>query len=490
MTDKNFSIVRRFALLTIALITAMGLLFIAITFFATTAYHQASTQLLNKDVAGHVAKFTYAFTNKGLDKTQADSVFYNAMVLNPNTEVYFLDTAGNVLYSKATEAPLKQQRVDPAPIKKYLASSGNVYIKGADPRDPGNPKIFSAATVGNGGATGYIYVILDSQKTESIMTVLFGSHVMSLVIKAIAVIIALSFLIVYGYARKAKKNFMQLVTVLARFESGDYTARFSTASKDEMQPVTNAFNKMADLLTDNINKVSRSEEDRKVFIANISHDLRTPLAIARGYCETLLLQSGKRELLPEEREKYLQLVFTKMVQIENMVKQLFELSKMEAVEFAPKKEPFVLSEIVQEAVNNFQLLAAEKNVRLKCVQCLYHVWVNADISLMERVVQNLVENAVKNTPEGGSIEAAIAVENQDLLFTLANDGPPLRNELMQWINDYKDSGITDNRPQKPGLGLLIVQKILHLHNTRLEATVKEARTVFCFRLPVYQSPSS
>jgi K+-sensing histidine kinase KdpD len=169
-----------------------------------------------------------------------------------------------------------------------------------------------------------------------------------------------------------------------------------------------------------------------------------------------------------------------------MVKQLFELSKMEAAEFKPYKEPFVISEIAQETVNTSKLIAEEKKLSIKCTQCMYHVWANADIGLMERVIQNLIDNAIKNTPQGGIIQVSIVVENKDLIFQIENSGNPLPEDLLQWINHFKDEGnLLNKRPAKRGLGLLIVQKILHMHGSSLKAYTKnDAINVFSFRLAI------
>jgi len=488
---KKINIFRRLTIVIFSLIAMLGLLFIIITYLATTNYHQASTQLLNKDVAKHVAKFTSAFTTSGINKRKADSVFKDAMVLNPNVEVYFLDTSGKVIYFHASEKEIKERNVALIPVKKFILSSGEKYIKGTDPKDPEHKKIFSVAEVGGEkGIEGYIYVILGSKQSDSMMDLLFDSHILNLALKTFIVIILLSFIFSLLYLKRLRNKFQKIISVLQRFENGDYEARFNLQAQDELEPVTHAFNKMADLLSSAISKLTKSEQERKNFIAIISHDLRTPLSIARGYTETLFLKREKGDITKEEQEQYSQLIYNKMLQIENMVKQLFELSKMEAVEFKPQKEPFVLSEIVQETINTFQLIASEKKISLNCTQCLYHVWINADISMVERVVQNLTDNALKNTPEMGSIQVVIAVEKDEVVFTIENDGKPFSDNLLQWINNFKEGGaLLEKRPAKQGLGLVIVQKILHLHNTSLKAYMHNSKNVLSFRLPVYIVPS-
>jgi signal transduction histidine kinase len=278
--------------------------------------------------------------------------------------------------------------------------------------------------------------------------------------------------------------------VLKKFEGGDFTARFTVKDEDELAPVTNSFNKMADLLTYNIDRLTKSENVRKDFIKNISHDLKTPLSIAKGYTETLLMEKNRGDLSTAEHESYLNIISNKIQQVDTMVNQLFKLSKIESAEFKPAKEPFVLSEIVQESVKEFQLLCAQKNITLRCTQCQYHVWVNADVSMMESVIQNLISNSVYNTSEEGHIQVSMEVDNNHLRFKVINPGNPLPDELLEWINNAdNESVLHTNWSSRSGVGLLIVKKILHLHGSVLHAyTAKETGNVFTFSLPIFVMP--
>ncbi len=483
MIQRRFTIFRKLTILMFGLLAALGILFITITYFAVNYYHQASTQRLNKEVAAHIATYTSPFTGAGLNKEKADSVFQSAMVLSPAAEVYFLDNTGKVIYFHASKNDIKEWNISTKPIEEYIATKGEQYITGVDPKDPDHNKIFSAADVSNGKEMlGYIYVILDSEKSESIMGLLMGGHILSLTLKSFIIILLLSFIFSFLYLKRIGKNFQQMIAVLERFEKGEYAARFNLQSQDEMLPVTSAFNKMADLLVENINKLTRSEDERKNFIAAISHDLRTPLSIARGYTETLLL---KKQPITEQ-EDYAKLIYTKILQIENMVKQLFELSKIDAVEFKPQMEPFVFSEIVQEAVNTHQLIAAERKLTMNCTGCSSMIWIKADVSMIERVIQNLVDNALKNTPENGSVNISVEAGPDTVKFTIENNGTALNQSILHWIASTGNAEmLSSGRPQKAGLGLVIVQKILFLHHTKLVAETKDDLTSFSFNLPNY-----
>ncbi|MEO6221566.1 MAG: HAMP domain-containing sensor histidine kinase [Ginsengibacter sp.] len=491
MKAKRFSIFRRITIMVFALITILGVLFIAFTYYSTSHYHLASTQLLNKDVAAHIGKFASPFDRFGINKRKADSVFKNVMVLNPSTEVYFLDSAGNVMDFYGPKKEIKLWKIPLEHIDKFILSKGEEYIRSPDPKDQSQDKIFSAAEViSKSKKLGYIYVILGSNEYRTVSEMLFSSHISNLAIKAFVFIILLSIALSLLYIQRVQKRFNRMVDVLDKFQNGDFSARFKIKDNDEFASISQAFNKMADLLTYNIDQLTKSEMERKDFIANISHDLLTPLSIARGYAETLVIKKDK--ISQEEIDNYVDMIQKKLLQVEHMVKQLFEITKMESPEFKAKIEPFVLSEIVQETVNTFQLNATRKGVNLKCIQCQYHVWVNADIKLMERVIQNLVDNAVKSTPENGIINVALQVENNNLIFNIENTGNPLSEELIHWINDkeVKDTDRT-SKPSRSGLGLIIVKKILHLHNSDLKVQVtNNPSNIFSFSLPMFNPQTS
>lgn len=487
MKNNTTGIFRRISILVFLVITILGVLFIIITYFASTYFYKASAELLNKDVAKHIAQFTSPFENNGINKKKADSVFYNAMVLNPSSEVYFLDTAGNVIYYESPDTTIIELHQIPLDdIKGFIYSGGEKYVTGYDPKHAGVKKIFSAAQVYKSDKLlGYIYVILGSKEYGNATSMLFGSHAWNLALIAFVIIIIISLLISISYIKRLQNNYKKIIAVLEEYRNGNFNTQFSLKGNNEFAPITDAFNTMTNVLSANMKKLQKSEAERKDLIAIISHDLQSPLSVAKGYAETMMMQGGK-SVTPEHYE-YLKLIQLKITQVEKMVLQLGEISRMEEVNFKPHKEPFVISEIIQETVNAYQLIASEKKVDLKCSQCEYHVWVNADVSLMERVMQNLIDNAVKNTSPYGKIEIFISVEDEFLIVVVKNTGRHLSPELLKWINSDEEE--LSERPPHTGLGLLIVKKILRLHSTTLQAYIDEDKNVFMFKIFTVKQPA-
>ncbi len=436
MKQEPFAFFRRIYVVVVLLIAVLGTLFIGVTYLATTSFYAASTQLLNKDVAGHIAKFTSPYGREGFDRQKADSVFYQAMVISPSAEVYFLDTTGRVIYFHGDTSEIRSWQVDMEALRRYLEAGGVRYISGSDPRDPEHRKIFSAASVEgaanagwSGGRLGYIYVIFGNQQYRSVAQMLVNSRVTPAALEAAFLIVVVSLVITVVYIRKARR----------RFE-----------------------------LIEDTKRAVASEKERRDFMTNMSHDLRTPLAIARGYAETLQLKGG--ELTDGEEKEYLELVLGKIRQVEKMVGQIWELSKMESPNFEPKKEPFVFSEVVQEVVKG--------KGEIICENCEEGAWVNADISMMERVLQNLVVNAVAYTREGGRIIVSLKRDANALIFEIRNEGPALSEDILDWFNYMGPMP-----PRKPVIGLSIVRLALAMHTSLFGATAKNGWNEFWFRMP-------
>ena len=486
MKKYKSSIFTGIGILVFVLIFTLGVLFIVVTYLSATNFYQATTQRLNKDVAAHIAKFTSPFNNGQLDKKIADSVFYDAMVLSPSIEVYFLDTTGNVIYFHAPDSAVKLRKLPLDNIKNHIRSQGMDYIKGPDPKNPDQQQVFSAAEVTNqSGKMGYIYVILGSNEYRKVSASLFENHAVKLSLKVFAIVILLSVLISLLYLNRIRKNFRRITSVLDQYRQGDYSARLKMDNYNEFSSIADGFNSMADLLVLNIEKLKKTEKERRDFLANISHDLRTPLTIARGYLETLNDELHKEPADPPHRKEFTQMAYRKIQQLESMVGQLFELSRMESVEFKPTKEPFIISDILEETVNAARKVADKKNITMTCTGCQDSYWINGDIGMMERVVQNLVDNAVKYTPPHGSISVKLIRNVNDLEVIIENSGLPPSAELFDWINSRKTEKIADGKPHL-GLGIAIVIKILQLHDYHFKAVLTEnKRTSFSFTMKIY-----
>ena len=472
-------------------ILLVGAGYIVITFYFTNKYFEESSQKLNANLADHLIeeKFQNAtpFLEDGsVNKPLFGDVMHDMMAVNRGIEVYLLSKSGEVLYSVVldhsdNEKPIT--RVDLEPVNKFIASSGNRYILGDDPRNLGEKKIFSAASFNVNGQEGYIYIILAGQQFQEVANSLFTSYFMRLGLGASLATIVFAVCIGLLAIWYLTKNLREIIETVKRFRDGDLNSRVQNSSNKDLSILTETYNSMADTIVANIEELKSVETLRRELIANISHDLRTPLAITQGYIETLQIKQAS--LSVQEHNKYLNIVQNNIGKLSNLIEQLFEYSKLEAKQLEPHKEQFAISDLAYDVFEKYQQLADKKSIKinLDIEEGLPSVF--ADISMVERVIQNLMDNALKFTPEGGKVTIALTYDQTDVSVSVQDTGIGMEpEELTQIFERYKQSSNKKANKSGAGLGLAIAKKIMEIHDSTIRVTSKpDAGTTFYFNLP-------
>ena len=190
---------------------------------------------------------------------------------------------------------------------------------------------------------------------------------------------------------------------------------------------------------------------RRELIANISHDLRTPLAIIQGYIETLQIKD--EDLTEAERTDYLNKINSSSERLSKLIGQLFEYSKLEANQIEPNKEPFLISELANDIHRNYQVLAKKKNIDLKLEMQEKTPLVFADISLVERAIQNLMDNALKFTPDNGEVTVQINPLEKDVEIVIKDSGPGIAKENQHLVFERYRQTKTGQRKRRCWAGL-------------------------------------
>ncbi len=281
------------------------------------------------------------------------------------------------------------------------------------------------------------------------------------------------------------RNLREIVYAAKRFEEGDLHYRIAEAEKMDLAGVAITYNQMAETILSDIQKIKSLESLKSELIANISHDLRTPLSIIQGYIETLQIKDGK--LNSEERVAYLNTIRKSSVRLEKLIIQLFEYSKLETNQIVPKKEPFLINDLVSDIQQEYSILAREKSISLELSLEKSAPQVFADISLVERAIHNLLENAIKFTPKHGKVIIEIKSEDQQVDISVHDNGPGIIKENQELIFErYRRTDAAATK-EGSGLGLAIVKKIIEIHNSRIEVlSIPNKGTSFRFHLPVYE----
>ncbi len=232
---------------------------------------------------------------------------------------------------------------------------------------------------------------------------------------------------------------------------------------DELDRLTRAYNDMITHIRMQMEQIAATNATRRELIASISHDLRTPLASLRGYLETLLLK--ETTLAPQDRRMYLEIAFRQSDYMSHMIEELFELAKLDEVGIDISPEPIQLSELVQDVILKFKLLAEKNGVRLEGQIVPNTPLVYGDIALIERMLGNLLDNAIRHTCQGGTITVTVAVDPERVRLEIADPGAGISDRDLPHIFDrfYRADKSRDPASGSAGLGLAIVKRIVDLH---------------------------
>jgi signal transduction histidine kinase len=468
-----------------------GILFL-ITLDSCIGFMKEAEQKLRMPLGQNIAKDFAPYLQNGIDHLAIEQTIHGMMVVNPNIEIYLLDETGNILafFAEAAKA-VPQRLINIEPIEKFLKNEEKRSFKGDDPRHPGRQKIFSAASVNIGkNRKGYVYVILGGEKYDSALAAVMNSHIgRSAVLVLLMAILATAIagLVFFFYLTR---RFRRITKSLHKFERGDLNERIPVESQDEIGYLARAFNRMAETLMKNIEDMKNKERLRRDLIANISHDLRSPLTSLQGYLETILIK--EKSLPEEERRRLMETIFKNATQLNKLVSQLFELSKLDAKEIRPKPEPFSLPELVQDALLKFKHRAEQQRISFKTAIPATVPLVYGDIGMIERAISNLIDNALSYTAPDGDIKISLTPHHEKIVVSVSDTGSGIPSEDIPFVFDrfYRvDKSRTRVSNSGAGLGLAITKKIIEAHDSLITVnSILNQGTTFEFELPLHGSP--
>jgi signal transduction histidine kinase len=442
------------------------------------------TQKLDWELASHTVHTVEPLLMQEDYTSAVQDIMHSMMVINPGVEVYLLDPTGKILTYVAPEKVVKLTSVSLDPIEKFLKGNEQRLIMGDDPRNPGEKKIFSAAAFSENGQTkGFVYIVLASQQFVSQTDMLFGSYILRLGSMTVCVITVLAFLVGLIAIYYLTRQWNTLTLAFQNFKNGRLSTRLKESS-GEMGMVSSTFNEMASTIEKNINNLQSVDSLRKELITNISHDLRTPIASIQGFAE-LLQEKGQTLSVPEKTE-YLDIVLNNIERLKKLVNDLFELSKLESQSVQLKMEALSLPELAHDIAGKYRLIAMEKGVSINTILSRNLPLVNADIGMIDRVLQNLIDNALKFCEKGDVINIELDQQNPESIeIRIGDTGSGISQEDLPMIFDRYYKGRGDDKRTGSGLGLAITRKIVELHGSSIEVKSKlDEGTVFSFRLPV------
>ena len=320
-------------------------------------------------------------------------------------------------------------------------------------------------------------IVIVSTPTKNIQSILTRISNIFLSVSLLAVLLAVIFMIIT--VRIQARPLRQIATAANAFGHGNLKARVNihSAASQEVQDLALAFNNMAASL-------EKSEEQRQEFVANISHELKTPMTTIGGYVDGML----DGTLPPERHAHYMQLVSAETKRLSRLVQSMLEISRIQSQDGIPevRKSRFDVNECAGLVLITFEqkILAKKLNVQVQMPEHPAYTFACQDS--ITQVIYNLVDNAVKFCPQEGDLELAIRLSPNKIFVSVSNSGPTVPPEELPLLFDRfhkTDKSRTENR-EGWGLGLYIVKSLVCAHGEDISVTSQNGTTRFTFTLPL------
>ncbi|MGD2114539.1 MAG: ATP-binding protein [Acidobacteriota bacterium] len=486
---RSLGLSARLTLALLGLLLVLGAVTLGVTLVTSHIYGQQVQQELNRGLARELVEEQLPLGPDGVRREALDAIFHSLMVINPDIEVYLLDPSGRILEFSAPPGRVRRDRVSMAPIEKFLRAregEGQFPILGDDPRHPEERKIFSVAPIperpgeGAGGPErhlGYLYVVLAGEQVESLGEMVQDSYIVRLGLWIAAGSLLLALIgggLLFRRLTRRLRSLAQEMGEFAGFGAG------RPGRGDEIEQLRRTFHRLTGRIETQIEQLRENDRLRRELVANVSHDLRTPITHLQGYLETLQLK--EKVVGPEERREYLEIATHQAERLGRLVADLFELAKLDARQAPLDIEVFSMAELVQDVVQKFRFVALQRNVTIEPELSASPGMVSADLDLIERVLDNLIDNALRHTPAGGTVTVSVreltAEGREKIAIEVIDTGPGIDEADMPYIFDrFYRSGRSgrgapparhpEDREAGTGLGLAIAKRALELHASDL-----------------------
>ncbi|MEL4868586.1 HAMP domain-containing sensor histidine kinase [Pantoea agglomerans] len=488
---SHLTLSQRLSLLFSATLVLCMFVACGVQLYSSKQYGDAMVQRLSAGLAQQIVNSEPLLDSQGKANTEnLKSLFDRLMTLNPSVELYVVSPQGHIVADAAPVGHMKRQTIDLTPLNNYL--SGAAFpVYGDDPRSLDQRKVFSVAPILlNGTLHSYLYIILQGEDLNALANTAWHKTLTDAIVGSLLLALLFGALAWWLVKKWVTRPVEQLTREVNDLEQDSISAIKSLAARpvnrapeNEVELLRNTFIELSRKIASQWDQLADSDRQRREFIANISHDLRTPLTSLLGYLETLSLKSAT--LSAEEQNQYLAIALRQGQKVRHLSQQLFELARLEHGGIKPQRERFAMAELISDVAQKFELTTQTRQLRMHIDVPGPLPLVYADVSMIERVVTNLLDNAVRHTPAGGDILLKVWQENGLLQVEVADSGSgierALRDDLFQRPSALNPQASRENRG---GLGLLIVKRMLELHGggIRLMDSVSGAR--FRFFVPL------
>jgi len=460
----------KIAIIFTGIMILFGLFVAYLTLQTSSNIIQESVQKTNQDLAKTLAAEFEPLLVDNFDQQQIEAKLRSLKGTNPQFDFYLLDNGGHIKShipgGSMSETP-QVSVVNTEKLDQFI-SGGQLPILASDPVQPDRKKPFSAANINIMGSEGcYLYVVLEGEEFSQTAAMISESYIIRNTLFVIGSILLLGILTGLFVFRNVTGRIDRMKKAVTRFERGELNERIPVSGRDEIAQLSTCFNRMADTIVENMEEIKKTDKLRRELIANVSHDLRSPLASIQGYLETIQLRGDK--ISKAEYKEYIATVLGNTRKLNKMIDDLFELSKLDAGNVQPNLEKVSVAELVQDLVLQFKPIADKKGIQLDAVFPENpNSLITADMSLLNRAITNLIDNAIKHTPGDGKVSIISTRNGEDVVLEVSDTGEGISAEDIPFVFDrFYQVDKSRSNGSGAGLGLAIAKKIFALHGASL-----------------------
>ncbi len=334
-----------------------------------------------------------------------------------------------------------------------------------------SPRYVCAKRIYVGGEAAVVFLSSDTVSTGELLKMLFGIYTFAAIIPLLFMFFA-----EYNLTYRLGKPLKYMSDAARSIAKGDFSKRIPVMSNDEIGELSVLFNKMTDSL-------ARNESTHRSFVANVSHELKTPMTTISGFIDGIVDGTIKED----KREYYLEIISFEVKRLSRLVETMLTISKLESDSHNLKTTSFDFSKIVLNVAISLEKKIEDKNLEIVGFDNISQVEMTGDVDMIHSLVYNLIDNAVKYTEDNGVISFSINQINNMLEFRVKNTGKGIPKEDLPNIFDrfYKVDKSRSYNKESLGLGLYICKTIATIHGGTISANSKtEEYTEFVVNLPI------
>lgn len=389
-----------------------------------------------------------------------------------SAEIWVIGTNGNILVNSAKKTDLLNiENINGFDISDFgnrYSCTGTFYNYFEEEQ----LSVFAPISI-NYRVKGYVFIHKPMGKLHS-----YTNGLMNIAYITLAILFLCAFLLLAIFTYTIILPIKKITRAANEYASGNFEHPVDVHTNDEIGYLAASLSYMA-------NELNTLEEDQRKFVSNVSHDFRSPLTSIKGYVEAML----DGTIPVENQEKYLNIILFETERLNKLTKSLLELNKYGRRGMILDITTFDINNTIKMTAQTFEGICKDKRISFELILTGQNLFARADMGKIQRVIYNLIDNAIKFSPSDSTITVETTVKNEKIFVSVKDRGIGIPKDSISkiWERFYKTDLSRGKDKKGTGLGLAIVKEIIQAHKENINVISTEGvGTEFIFSLPLYQ----